>query len=271
MFQPENTNRDREHKVEDEHKGEHKIDDDGKGERKSEMDDNFDLPVDKPKIFLFVGKPASGKSFAMKSILYDYLKTGFFKFGYAFVATKFNHDYDFLPDKLVNENYSDQNLQKYINHLKKHLETHRTIPPNFLILDDLLGKINFYDPGIQHFLSTFRHTNTYIFLSSQYLGAGSSTALREYANYVFMWKSQSFNSIDMLYNSFGKFANSNHGKIFENRDHFVEVLNDATSEEHRCLLCENVVNKPAGFHYWKADECPEFNVNKNLQIEHKRK
>ena len=39
----------------------------------------------KPQIMCFIGKPESGKSHLIKSMLYDYAKHRYFKFGITFV------------------------------------------------------------------------------------------------------------------------------------------------------------------------------------------
>src|SRR4051794_28612861 len=74
------------------------------------------------------------------------------------------------------------------------------MPPNFLILDDLMGRMNFYSRELTFFFATFRHTNTYVFICTQYVGGrGSSTALREFANLVFMWRTNTGNSVKLLF------------------------------------------------------------------------
>ena len=41
----------------------------------------------KPQIMCFVGKPESGKSHLIKSMLYDYAKHKYFKFGITFIRS----------------------------------------------------------------------------------------------------------------------------------------------------------------------------------------
>ena len=73
----------------------------------------------KPQVFVMVGRPESGKSHLVKSIIYDYQKAGYFKFIIAFVRTKFNHDYDYLPDKYVYESFDEARLKKHIEKLRE--------------------------------------------------------------------------------------------------------------------------------------------------------
>jgi hypothetical protein len=224
----------------------------------------------KPAIMMFIGKPGSGKSHCIKSLLYSFQKNKFFGFGMAFVATKFNHDYEYLPDELVSDQYTDKNLEKYINLIKKTIleKGKDAVPNNFIILDDLLGRIKFYSDEFTHFISTFRHTKTYVFISSQYLGAkGSSTALREYCNHAFLWRSNTANSVDMLYNAFGLFSNSSLKRIFANQDEFHDLLMTATDptaeggkNRHRCLLASNVIDEEPCFHFFKAATPPPFKI-----------
>jgi hypothetical protein len=94
----------------------------------------------KPAIYLFIGKPASGKSYALKSLMFDFQKAKYFKFILAFVRTKFNHGYDWLPDEYVDDKYSDQKLLTHIEKLRAYRKkSGKECPPNALIFDDLLG------------------------------------------------------------------------------------------------------------------------------------
>ena len=50
-----------------------------------------------------------------------------------------------------------------------------------------------------------------------------------------------------------------HGE-FANVDDFMQKLNDATSEEHRCMLINAQVGKPIHMCYWTATKAPKFKV-----------
>jgi hypothetical protein len=103
-----------------------------------------------PLIYLFVGKCASGKSVAIKNLIYNYSKLNYFKFGIAIVPSKFNSGYDYLPDKYVIESYDEAYLKNYFNKLREFKKKSGFIPTNFLILDDILGSINLYSSWWQH-------------------------------------------------------------------------------------------------------------------------
>lgn len=97
----------------------------------------------KPAIYLFIGKPASGKSFALKSLMFDFQKAKYFKFILAFCRTKFNHGYDWLPDEYVDDKYSDDKLLTHIEKLRAfRKKSGKECPPNALIFDDLLGTVD---------------------------------------------------------------------------------------------------------------------------------
>src|SRR4051812_44505932 len=100
------------------------------------QEQEFELPKE-PKMFLFLGKPKVGKSHCMRSLLYAYFKCKYFRFGIAFVPTKFNNEWNCLPDKYVRDDYSDDNLDKWVKHLRKMREEKgkEGMPRNFIVLD----------------------------------------------------------------------------------------------------------------------------------------
>jgi hypothetical protein len=53
----------------------------------------------KPQIFVFIGRPESGKSHFVKSIIHDYLQAGYFRFMTVYCKTKFKGDYDFVDNQ----------------------------------------------------------------------------------------------------------------------------------------------------------------------------
>lgn len=186
----------------------------------------------KPAIYLFIGKPASGKSHCLKSMIYDFQKgqNPYFKFILAFVRTKFNHDYDWLPDDYVLDKYSDDKLLGHIERLRAYRQkTNKQVPPNAIILDDLLSSVDFYRDEMSNFLACFRHTNTSIFLTAQYMmNKTCSTALREMVNYSFLWNSKFKNSLKAYYEAFGM--------LFDSMDDFIEHFQNITRQKYVCVV-----------------------------------
>lgn len=197
----------------------------------------LELDFKRGKMILMIGKQASGKSYLTKSIIYQCSKSKIFKFGIVFTGSKINGDYDFLDDDIVREDYSEENLEKYINKLRKWCQDHpgEKLPRSFLILDDLLGRIRINSPVFANLMSTYRHYNLTIIITSQYMVKNCSTLLRELVDYAFIFRTRFKNSLKHLYESFGQMT--------ESYDDFFNMLEMATKEEHFCLMYDATKDK----------------------------
>lgn len=234
-----------------------------------EEDNSLVLPT-KPAIFLFVGKPGSGKSTAIRSIMYQYAKAGYFKSGICFCPS-LNEDYDFLEDKRIVREYSNEKLAAYIQALhKKRVEKKEPLEPNFLILDDCMGLLNHDIPIINNFWSRFRHYNTTVILAVQYIaGHGSTnTAFREFITAAFIWQTNTKRALVNNYNTFGQ--------KMENQHQFNKTLDEITSKKYRCMVyIPNPKDYPEGangeempmYTHWMPDVPPPF----KLTFESKKK
>ena len=196
----------------------------------------FRLPT-KPAIFTMTGQPKSGKSYMMKYIMFLYCQMGYFSGGgLVFTPTKFNGDYNFLPDRAVIPRYSGEHLEAHIENLRRLTETGRaengadwSLKPNFVILDDCLGLLK-ESEWFNNWISTYRHTNTSIFIMSQYLASRQSvnTLLRNCTTFALMWPSISKNNLQAMYNAYGG--------VFENEEEFKRELLKCKNVKHTCLL-----------------------------------
>ena len=74
--------------------------------------------LDRPSIILLVGRPASGKTIALKAIIHQIVKMKNPLFGRFYVSTKWSGDFDFAPDEDVFEDYSQIHLEKYVLKIK---------------------------------------------------------------------------------------------------------------------------------------------------------
>ena len=96
-----------------------------------------DISFHNPRIVVCVGKPRSGKSNAVRYfLLKNILNKKKFKFGIVFTRTKFNDDYNYIPEKYIYTEYKPELLKKYMNGLEKLKKKTGVIPPNFVIMDD---------------------------------------------------------------------------------------------------------------------------------------
>ena len=217
---------------------------------------NKELPMDRAYVWCIVGRPNSGKTHCVKSLMYDYHRNNHFKFGRIYTQNKMNTDLGFVEDKHILE-YDEKNLEDYINKLMSFKEkTKQDLPPSFIIFDDCIGssKLNLYSDVFSRFLILHRHLNISIFLTAQYLGgkSASSTLLRECCNYSIMFNTKFHNSIDFLY----KFA----GGWYKKKDEFIHLLNKSTREKNNCLFYDNQANtiEDAYKQYKAPKDIPEF-------------
>jgi hypothetical protein len=190
----------------------------------------------KPQIFLAIGKPDSGKSHLVKSIVFDYIKADYFKFMTCYCKTKFTGDYSFIPDDYVYEGWDEKRLKKHVDSLAEYRRKHnKKPPPSLIILDDLLGLISFYTPFMTSFITCHRHYNVSIIFTAQYLqGAKStSTTLREITNVAFVFNSKFKSSLKALYEAYGQ--------LFDSYDDFVAEFQRITREKYHCMVYDSSI------------------------------
>jgi len=209
-----------------------------------------------PLIFLFVGKTASGKSVAIKNLIYNYSKLSYFKFILAIVPSKFNSGYDYLTDKYVIESYDENYLKNYFNKLKEFKKKSGFIPENALILDDVMGAINLYSPFWQHFISTYRHYNCTIIFGTQSLTGkgGVSTLLRQCCNVCVMYRNVFHDNIENLYKAVGG--------LMDNYEEFEKTFLSVTSTKYHALMfCNDRESKEETYYDYISEVAPDFKLN----------
>ena len=222
---------------------------------------DFQLPTDRAYVWLIVGKPNSGKTHCMKSIMLDYARQKHFKFGVVYTQNKMNSDLDFCPSKSVKE-YNDEDCQKYIDKLMKFREENKDkdkkLPPSFMIFEDCIGSknMNLYSDTISKLLILHRHLNISIFFLSQYLGGrtGSSTLLRECTNFAVLFNTRFHNSKEFLYKACGG--------LFKKSEDFFDILEKATSKPHRALFYDSSKDNinDCYFFFTAPSEIPKFEL-----------
>ena len=218
------------------------------------MSQNLDLSY--PSCILLVGKPRRGKTNAIRFLLIKHSLDKFkgsagFEFGLVFTRTKFNHDYDFLPDDYVIEGYDEEVLMKYLEGLEQEIAKGNKVPPNFIVFDDLIGLLSKNNPFLTNFLGTHRHTNTHIFLATQHLKTGASTTLREVCDKSIIFNSKTFNTTQSLFENFGG--------LFSNVSEFRKCLQEITQEPFTAmlyLLDEDNIAK--NYLKWKAPDTSDW-------------
>ncbi len=236
--------------------------DEPKDEQKGKTVVGMTLPT-KPTFMIFCGRPDSGKSYAIRSIIQEQqLSDDPYHFGLVYVKTKFNGEWsgkdNFIDDKYVLDEYSDEKMDAYMKRLEKWSKEHdnQKHPRNFIVLDDLQGLRDPNSPLMKAIVATYRHTSTSIFLSAQYLNTGTSTIERESSVYTFMFNTGSERSMKSWYQYFGQNCDS--------YDEFVDLLKSVTgdSSKHMALLyVQGQDTKQQSYFAWKAKEVdPDFKV-----------
>jgi ABC-type dipeptide/oligopeptide/nickel transport system ATPase component len=193
-----------------------------------------------PCTTLIVGKTKSGKSVLMRYLLaYFTTVTAEFKYGMIMVGNKYiAKEYGMFPEGSVRE-YDESVLRKYIEELEDlHDEIGEDeMPRTFLVLDDCIGIIQ-DNNWFSHFVTTCRHLNICLFLSTQYLKARSavnSTLVRENIGMLFCFRSNSSDTIKTMYDNWGS-------EVMRSRDDFEQRFRRCTKEKGSAMLYLNDVN-----------------------------
>lgn len=169
----------------------------------SQMTKLFNNPQKLAQMFVLVGKSGRGKSYFIRYLLTERVVNDGWEFGLVFCKTKFNGDYDFLPDDKVFQGYNEEILEKYVENLQAIKKKKGKVPPNFIIFDDLVGVLNNQTDFFNNFISVHRHTNTNILIAVQYLAGRKaiSPIMREQTSYAIMFQSRTKRTLEKLYES----------------------------------------------------------------------
>ena len=195
----------------------------------SNTDKLFKEPNNLAQLFVFCGKSGKGKSYMIRYLLSDMLQKKKVKFGLVFTRTKFNNDYDFLPDDKVMQ-YDKEIVQNYVHNLEEMKKKNKKVQPNFMVFDDCQGILSSQTPFMQNFFATFRHFNINIFIACQYLTGRNSISpiMREQTNYCLMFKSKTRRTLENLYESYGQ--------LFDSLELFTQYFFKATQEPFSCMV-----------------------------------
>lgn len=221
------------------------------------MKELMDVLTKKPVISLMIGRPNSGKTQALRFLMYNLAIRGHYRYGIAFSPTAhISGDLSHLPKRVVIRRYSEEYLERYVTAISDWAESTGKKPPNsFIILDDCLGAINWYSPFISNLLSVHRHLGLSIFVCSQYTaGFGSSPLLRECLSVAFLWPTNYAKSLKHFYDLCGS--------ICKDRDEFERLFHQVTSSEpHTALLYLNGHDTPEKCYYhFRASIAPAFQI-----------
>ena len=217
-----------------------------------------DISFHNPRIVVCVGKPRSGKSNAVRYfLLKNILNKKKFKFGIVFTRTKFNDDYNYIPEKYIYTEYKPELLKKYMNGLEKLKKKTGVIPPNFVIMDDQQGLLNRQDSILTNFVSSHRHFNSSCFFNFQYL-FGASPLLRECTTHAILFNSKGLRTINGLFENFGM--------LFDTLQHFKDYFLKNTKKKYTAIMYEQNENKlKKNYQRFKAPDMTDF---KNFKLQY---
>lgn len=200
-----------------------------------------------PCVFLIAGAPGSGKSYLTKHLIYQYCKNRKFNHGLVITNTSFNDGYSFVPAKYVHSYYDEAVLQKFLDTQIESKE------PAFLVLDDCLGKAQFNSKFFMSFITTYRHYNITVFLTTQYIYA-IPPVIRECCTYSYMFQQTTLRSNNALFETFGQ--------CFENMKEFKAFLASHITEEYGTVVCiTQQGDKKKKYMKFKAGKTPEFQLD----------
>lgn len=219
----------------------------------------MELDFTTPQICVFLGKPKSGKSFALRhQILKQTVDNKVFKYGIVFTRTKFNGDYEYLPDDYVYEDYDADILQRYLDGLKQLDE--KELQPSFIIFDDIQGVLSGQDKVLTSLNACHRHFKISIFYCFQYIyGHGSTPVLRECTTLAFLFNSKGKRTLEALFENFGQ--------LFDNFKQFKEYFLACTKEKYTAMLyIQDVDNIDENYLQYKAPPPKQMKHTKNIKL-----
>lgn len=189
----------------------------------------FELP-DRPILVTSVGESLSGKSYLTRFWIDQGLKNGRYQLGIVFspLSQGTSDDWNFLPSHSVFQHYDNAILDQYLTMLKKLKQKTGEYPQNFIVFDDAVGSIDqSRGSWFQHWISTYRHYNSDVWLNVQYIYR-IDPLIREQCTHYFAFFTGRRDSLEALWKTFG----ANYGDIREFRSLFQKL----TYKKHTCLL-----------------------------------
>lgn len=195
----------------------------------------FERFVKKPRMVLIVGKCGDGKSYLTEYLLhYLITKQKHYKFGIYLSGTinknRKDRDLKWLDERYIFEGYDEAKISAYHKNLKRMQdETGKIMQPNFIVFDDMIGLLN-KGKFFTHLTTVYRHTNTDIYILSQYLKASvSNPQIRELSDYCFIFQCGNRQGKKSLYDMIGC-------NYCEDEQEFYNVFKRATEIDHQCLM-----------------------------------
>ena len=180
-----------------------------------------------PSIIMVCGAPCSGKTYPIHYLISRNASKLNWGYVVCFIGIQ---SYVFMPDEFVTEIYQESEIERIVDLLRDSGES------AFLVLDDCMGSVNWSNNFWIKLLSGHRHWNLTIIVASHYLSK-IPPFLREYTNYCFLFRQNSYRSTKLLYEAFGQ-----HG--FETDREFSSFLREHTSTPYTTVLYKRDESDP---------------------------
>lgn len=210
---------------------------------------------------VFVGKRRTGKSWAMRNIMY--LLKDKFQGGVVISQTdelnKFWRQY--VPKKYIFNKYDPEILEavfarqkKILNDINKTDEEKEKEAPFFILLDDVISDQRLkYDETLIECFVAGRHYKLFLLITTQYAKA-ITPVLRGNTDYCFMMKCLQQRQLEALWEDFGSFLT---------KDAFAQILNTYTEDNEVLIVntCPDTEVDPISMlSWWKAVDPGEFKM-----------
>lgn len=150
-----------------------------------------------PSIIFMAAKPKSGKSNLTKYIISDLFNKKIVKYGIVICPTVFNGGYDFLPEEYLFSKYDEEVLANFCNFQIQQVKDKGKAEPGFIVIDDCVGSINFNSDAFSKLITTYRHFNLTMIITTQYLYKIPPT-VRECATYFVSFKQPVLKSVKAI-------------------------------------------------------------------------
>ena len=120
-----------------------------------------------------------------------------------------------------------ERLKLYLEFLKKKKTELKELPHSFIVLDDIVNTIQQKLPAWQEFITTYRHYNITLLVTTQFINKCDPT-LREQAEYAYIFQLQTSVAIKATY--------ENYGGLFRTIKAWTAFLEKISGEQYRCLI-----------------------------------
>jgi hypothetical protein len=209
----------------------------------------------------FIGKRRTGKSWAMRNILFALRDK--FQGGIVISQTaELNHFWEeYIPKAYIHTKYDPEIIQSVFKRQKKILNDHSRTEeekerdaPFFVLLDDVISDTSLkYDESLMEIFVAGRHYKIFLLISTQYAKA-VTPVIRANTDFVFCMKCIQQRQIEALWEDFGSFLT---------KDAFAQIL-AAYTEDNEVLVintCPDTrVDPMSMLAWWKAIDPGKFHV-----------